>query len=565
MKRILWMAALIFIITASAVFYLASCAGGGGGGVDNGNNQDLGGSGTGAGSIPVFSWKYGAGDFGIAQSVVELPDNTYVFAGLKQPQDLPVQMYVVKTDSTGNVISENTYTSLDNSSGGAIGNCIRQTDDQGLIIAGSMMYAGAPHFYLMKTDGNGRKIWSEPYPGAVSVSGGFQSVWQTKTGGVADGYIAVGSIPGSMDDIYLLKTDLTGSVLWDAKLGGYGPDHGLAVQQTADGGFAVAGEFDHGAQSGTAVLYKTDSHGAETWSRKYGPGIFASFVQTTGGGFVLVGRTPDAGGMNDVLVVLTDSSGNEVRRRTFGGSDNDSGDAIALTQDGGYIVAGSTNSYSPGTAPLNADIFLIKLKPNLDTEWLLVKGRTDSGDGGSGVIATADGGYLVSGSLGGAAMLTKFDKNGDTIIFDQNDFTYRPSDHAAGVITMGNAKSAAGAAATSFDITNKVGSFSVDLLGEVLKGNTPESFCTGGGSYASTLSTSGTVTAGTIFTADFTNCVITQSSATINGSFSMIVNSVSGDIMTTTYRIDCTINVPTLSFRDNVGELTHNKCYPSAF
>jgi len=88
--------------------------------------------------------------------------------------------------------------------------------------------------------------------------------------------------------------------------------------------------------------------------------------QTTDGGYIVAGRADSFGvGGSDVYLIKTDSLGDTLWAKTYGGAGSDEGWAVRQTTDGGYIVAGYTESFGAGLR----DVYLIKTDANGDTLW----------------------------------------------------------------------------------------------------------------------------------------------------------------------------------------------------
>jgi hypothetical protein len=165
--------------------------------------------------------------------------------------------------------------------------------------------------------------------------------------------------------MYLIKTDADGNELWSRTFGGTGHDFGESVQQTSDGGYIVAGLMDmFGAGGGDVWLIKTAANGDEVWSRTFGGSgrdEARSVQQTTDGGYIVAGVMDLLGaGGGDVCLIKTAANGDEVWSRTFGGSEADRASSVQQTSDGGYIVAGSTQSFKAA----ESDVYLIKTDQN---------------------------------------------------------------------------------------------------------------------------------------------------------------------------------------------------------
>jgi len=267
-------------------------------------------------------------------------------------------------------------------------------------------------------------LWSRTY-------GGSSWDWSNSVQQTADGgYILTGvttSFGGSSEDVYLIKTDSLGNTLWSRTYGGDYWDKGWSVQQTTDGGYIVAGAtMSFGLAVGLrydVYLIKTDSLGDTLWSRAYGGSegdVGRSVQQTADGGYIIVGTTSsfsDELNPDDIYLIKTDSLGDTLWSRTYGGSSGDYGVSVQQTTDGGYIVTGETNSF--GNA---GDFYLIKTDSLGDTLWSRTYGYETSDDGRC-IQQTTDGGYIVTGSteqppydiFDSDVYLIKTDSLGDTL------------------------------------------------------------------------------------------------------------------------------------------------------
>ena len=171
---------------------------------------------------------------------------------------------------------------------------------------------------------------------------------------------------------------------------------GYSVQKINDNGYIIVGVKDW-----RGCLIKTDINGNEEWNQVYelGTGGYSG-QQTEDGGYIITGYTNSFGnGSNDVWLIKTDSEGNQEWNQTFGGSDNDYGNSVQQTSDGGYIITGSTDEY------VNVNVWLIKTDSNGNEEWNQTfggDGYDSNGDGydnrgeeGHSVRQTVDGGYII--------------------------------------------------------------------------------------------------------------------------------------------------------------------------
>ncbi|MFZ8835354.1 MAG: hypothetical protein ACO2O5_14355, partial [Candidatus Caldipriscus sp.] len=194
-----------------------------------------------------------------------------------------------------------------------------------------------------------------------------------------------------------LFTQSAYAVAFAKTYGGTGDDRASYVLQTSDGGYIVVGDIGSlGADSFDIFLVKTDANGNIIWAKTYGGTVdeYAhSVLQTSDGGYIVAGETRSFGaGYRDIFLIKTDASGNLQWAKTYGGTYWDVAYSVQQTSDGGYIVAGETYSFGAG----GRDIFLIKTDASGNVQWAKTYGGTDE-DWARSVQQTSDGGYIVAG------------------------------------------------------------------------------------------------------------------------------------------------------------------------
>jgi hypothetical protein len=242
------------------------------------------------------------------------------------------------------------------------------------------------------------------------------------------GYIIAGSVsPGTHGDrdMFIACVTKAGQILWQKEYGGELTDYGLMVQPTFDGGYVLVGEkgaYDQDAAK--ILLVKTDSKGDSIWTKSFAQ-VNNSFYytanairQTPDSGFIMLGTNDDQTyGYYDVFLLKVDKNGEYQWDQHFGGEENDFGNSIEVTSDGGYIIAGSTNSDTKGMF----DMYIIKTGTDGDTVWTRKMGRV-YGDIALSTQPTRDAGYIVCGEVdmmsqtekASNAILIKLDKDGNT-------------------------------------------------------------------------------------------------------------------------------------------------------
>jgi len=198
------------------------------------------------------------------------------------------------------------------------------------------------------------------------------------------------------------KTELADppTIEWSQTYGGTDGDVAHSVVETGEGGYALAGwTKSFGAGWYDCWLVKTDASGNEEWNQTYGGTSYdlaRSVIETSDGGYALAGVTESYGaGWRDFWLVKTDSAGNALWNQTYGGTGGDEAWSVVETADGGYALAGGTYSFGAGFV----DCWLVKTDASGNALWNQTYGGTGT-DVAHSVVETGDGGYALAGVTG---------------------------------------------------------------------------------------------------------------------------------------------------------------------
>ena len=275
-------------------------------------------------------------------------------------------------------------------------------------------------FPLWSQQGDCVKVeWSENYGGFLN--DGANALIQTTDGG----YLAVGSARSNnmnltvnygKADYWIIKVDSLGELEWQASFGGSENDIASDAVQAPDGGYIVVGgavsfDVDVIGNNGSEDVWvlKLDSNGNLQWSRTFGGSgnERAEAVDlTTDGNYVIAGYSEsfdgDIGENNgdfDYWLLKIDGSGNLLWERSFGGSLSDFGFDVKQANDGGYLMAGSTISNNGDVNDNNGfyDYWVVKTDANGDLLWTQNYGGTLE-ERAYSIALTLDGGAIVSGT-----------------------------------------------------------------------------------------------------------------------------------------------------------------------
>ncbi len=276
-------------------------------------------------------------------------------------------------------------------------NSVQQTSDGGYIVAGytESFGKGLWDIWVLKLSFAGDIEWQRTYGGLQNEEA--YSIQETDDGG----YIVAGytdSFGLGNKDIWVLKLKTEGDIEWQRTIGGSGNEWASSIQQTSDGGYIIGGTSDSfGSGEVGFLVIKLTAQGSDVWQEYYTPfvnGYLRSIQETSDGGYITAGQIyPSLNNSIDLLILKLDSIGGIKWKRFYGGSQDDWANAIQETGDGGYFVAGYTESFGAG----NLDFWVLKLTSDGDIDWERAYGGSGD-DWANSAQQTSDGGFIVAGS-----------------------------------------------------------------------------------------------------------------------------------------------------------------------
>ncbi|MBA3827654.1 MAG: T9SS type A sorting domain-containing protein [Taibaiella sp.] len=352
----------------------------------------------------LFAKTYGGSNNDYARSIQQTHDGGYIFAGATESNNGDVagnhggsDMWLVKLDSMGNIKWQKCY----GGSGNEVANAVQQTYDGGYIMAGQTSsangqvtgYHGGYDMWVVKTDDTGGLVWQKSL-GGTRLENGLSAQQTYDSGYIIAGVTSStnGDVTGlhAFDDMWLVKLDKNGNILWEKCYGGSGLDGAFCVRQTIDSGYILAGNTSSG--DGDVVGYhntgavgtfdywilKLSKAGSIQWQKclggsddDRGSAIEQVFQNGADSGYIVLGYTLSSDGdltgnkgNYDYWTVRINNSGRIIWEKTLGGSADDIAVAVATTSDTAFVVAGYTLSFDYDVAGNHGsdDFWIVKLK-----------------------------------------------------------------------------------------------------------------------------------------------------------------------------------------------------------
>lgn len=282
-------------------------------------------------------------------------------------------------------------------------------------------------YWLLKFNATNTLVWQKTFGGSDDDRG--SELIQTNDGGYAIfGYTQ--SMDGDVTenagskDFWISKLDGSGNISWQKSYGFSGADDGISIIHTNDNGYLLTGVIDvsaSGGQGNSKIMFskrhaggdywaiKLNASGDKQWSKYFG-GTFTDTpydaIQTEDGGYIIVGSSDSNDvdiknnkGSYDFWIVKISETGSLIWEKSFGGSEVDEAQSIVKSNDGNYVIIGDTRSNDLNVSKNNgaADLWIIKISPLGELIWEKSFGGS-SFDSGRSISNTQDGGFLISGS-----------------------------------------------------------------------------------------------------------------------------------------------------------------------
>lgn len=282
--------------------------------------------------------------------------------------------------------------------GDEVGRAIALMPDSGYILAGSTgsFGNGASDVYILRIDSLGKVIWSKVY-------GGPNVDRAEAIDCHADGTCVLAGFTNSFGNgsynVYVLKINLNGDTLWTATYGGSEWDMAYKIKRTQDGGYIICGEtYSNSAGENDMLLLKISQNGEWEWEKRYGGAlrdVARDVVQLPDGGFALTGYTESTGyGKYDIALIRTDSWGDTLFTRSYGGVKDDYGFGLHFNPaDQTLLIAGSTENFGA----VNLDFFALRTNLTGDTIWTNRVNGPDFDDEWFAVSMNNTGEYIFTG------------------------------------------------------------------------------------------------------------------------------------------------------------------------
>ncbi len=301
---------------------------------------------------------------------------------------------LIQTESAAQLKFQKIYGSMDID----YANSFVSTPDGGFCLVGGTgpNMTDSSDVAVYRTDFEGNLIWSTRLSGS-------KDDWMNDLAPTFDGYVLAGITyssplnPTHMD-INIIKIDDTGFIYWQKSIGGSNHDEAFRILKANDGGYVIFGATQSfGAVPKSALAFKIDSVGNQEWSyinSSIFSNVYYSADKTPDGGYIAAGTSFNSisGNLDDMFVTKMDSMGIVQWTKYYGTTNADVAFDIKSTRDGGYILVGTSETNTAGSA----DQCVLRLDGSGNIVWVYNYGMAQY-DRANSVIQKSNGNFIVSG------------------------------------------------------------------------------------------------------------------------------------------------------------------------
>ncbi len=290
--------------------------------------------------------------------------------------------------------------------------------------------------YLQKCNSAGQSLWEKTYGGEKNEIGADILL-------NPDGTIMIlghtASFGAGLNDIYIVKTDENGNIIWEKTIGGPANDFARKIKPAANNHFYIGGYTQSYGKGGLDFyLAKIDALGNLIWQKTYGDVLddgLVDFYITENGELMLFGFTNNyETEEQDFLLIKTDPNGGLIWQKTYGGFSYEEPQAISRCADGNFVLAGHTASLGD----LEHDVYVIKVDLEGEVIWQKTCGIMNHHEGAMNVLASNSGliYVLARGHHIDNAYLYKLNPEGE--LLNMNKFGGEKFDILYGIVEHSN-------------------------------------------------------------------------------------------------------------------------------
>jgi hypothetical protein len=346
----------------------------------------------------TWSRTYSGNGNGILRSIAPMSDGGYIAAGeIDFSGSGNFDAWVVRLDSSGNVLWQKAYDLGENESARAIAT----TPDGGIVLAGYMRPSTAStnnqHAWVLRLDQAGNIVWQ------FSDSGNVQSSLESIVRTDQDSYVVAGAVqsPSGGDwNAWVVKFYSSGQMQWQQNYGGSGNDFADYIAATRDGGFVVAGRSQSFSNTYAGWAFKLNRIGTVEWSQmSVGDSAREAkmIAQTDDNGFIVIGTTvPQGPGKENGWMTKMDASGHVLWQKQYGNGLHDFAESVVIAPGEAYVFAGYMGIGGEGGTRQTDDAWLEKVDSSGNILWTKLYGL-DGNDDPVRLAVAADGGFVLAG------------------------------------------------------------------------------------------------------------------------------------------------------------------------